>query len=321
MKILLPLCPDQDLPALRPYAERVELYAGFMDGAWAERFGAGAGLNRMSSFGGGANFPSFSALRTAMAEAAALGIPVSVTFNALSYDGEQLDFLEERYLAPLRETAGAGVIVSTAGLCRRASALGLPVSVSTIAGIYNSAAARYYAEAGAKALILPRELELQEMASIMARVPEPAYEVFLMNNGCRFSDAVCMGCHIPRQGGLCQLMDRAEGRLAGSLDREAMQAQRVASAVYHGFFMRNACGLCAIYRLLRMGVSRGKIVGRSEGGRAALKSLRLVLRNLDLAADCGSEAEYFERMDPGPGADTRCAGGFSCYDPEAAFRR
>lgn len=319
MKILTPLCPDTHLDDLIPFREDVELYAGFMDADWENKFGSGYGLNRMSSFSGGANYASFRQLLDVISQVTDIGIPVHVTCNALSYDLEQIEFFRQRYLLPLREIDNVGIITSSTEMIKCGRELGFFVSVSTISGVYNAAAARFYQDTGASSVILPRELTSEEIASIIQKTPGLEFEAFLMNSGCRFSDSVCMGCHIPRQGGLCQMLDQSKGELHGLMTRDVLQCQQMSSLIYHNLFMRDACGLCALYRLLKLGIRRGKIVGRSAGSRVILNTLEWVLRNLDIAENCVDEESYLSKMQVPPGADWRCAGGFSCYYPEVIF--
>lgn len=319
MKILTPLCPDTCFEDLIPFRNDIELYAGFMDAAWEKQFGSGYGLNRMSSFSSGANYESFERLLEAAAKAVTLGIPVNITCNALSYDREQISFFRRRYMEPLLEIGDIGIIASSVEMVKCAREAGFFVSVSTISGVYNAAAARLYRDAGANSVILPRELTLEEIAAIIQKTPGLEFEAFLMNSGCRFSDSVCMGCHIPRQGGLCQLLDQSGGELCGSATGNELQCQRMSSLVYHSLFMRDACGLCALHRLLNLGVTRGKIVGRSAGSRIVLNTLEWVLRNMEIAASCSDEETYLRKMQLPPGTDRRCAGGFSCYYPEVVF--
>ncbi|MBQ3484678.1 MAG: U32 family peptidase [Clostridia bacterium] len=319
MKVLVPFCPDFSLPDLNPFRDRIELYGGFMDEGWEAQYQTSYGLNRMSSFRQGANFASFRQWLEAAAEAADMGIPVNTVLNALHYDDQQRAFIRDAYLQPLRGIPGMGIITSDIRLVSEAHGLGLRTSVSTIAGVYHAGRAAQYRDAGADSIILPRELTLEEIDGIMRSVPGVAWEVFLMSSGCRFSDAVCMGCHIPRQGGLCQLLDHSGRSLEGDADFAEMSHQRMSAHLFTDLFMKDACGLCALYRLEQMGVQKLKIVGRSAGQQHAMGMLSLIVRNIDIARESASEAEYLRRMIMPDRRDLRCTEGFNCYYPEIRF--
>ena len=322
MKILFPYCPDLEMTDLRGFESAVELYGGFMDPGWEKEFGSGYGLNRMSSFRRNANFPSFDSFLEAASLAARQGIPVNATLNALSYSPEECGYITDRYLRPLSRVSGVGVIVSSPALCRAAHELRLFVSVSTIAGCYHSDAVKAFRDAGANSVIIPRELTLDEIAGIRRDVPEMDLEVFVMSNGCRFSDSVCMGCHIPHEGSLCGLLDRSAPELRGDLSRlrfEEMSRQRLAMQMWHRVFMKDACGLCALWRMERMGIARCKLVGRSGGSRSALGTLRILYDNMALAQRSATEEEYLNGMELPDNADFRCTVGLNCYYPEVRF--
>lgn len=319
MKVLVPFCPDFSLSVLSPFRDRIELYGGFMDDGWEAQHQTSYGLNRMSSFRRSANFSSFTQWMSAAREAADMGIPVNTVLNALHYDHQQCEFISSAYLQHLCTIPGMGVITSDIRLVTMAHSMGLRTSVSTIAGVYHAKRAMQYRDAGADSIILPRELTLKEISDIIQLVPGVAWEVFLMSSGCRFSDAVCMGCHIPRQGGLCQLLDHTGRTLEGDADFTEMSRQRLSSHMFTELFMKDACGLCALYHLGQMGVEKLKIVGRSAGERHAMDMLSLIVRNIDIAQDCTSEAEYFRRMIMPDHPDLRCTAGFNCYYPEVRF--
>lgn len=320
MTVLVPFCTDTDLNALAPFSDKIELYGGFMDPEWASAFGSDYGLNRMSSFQRDANFCSFDEMLVAVDSAAAHGIRVSLVFNALHYDQEQSLFIKQHYFSRLSKNGlDTGVIVSCKELVRYASSMRLRTSVSTIAGVYNAQIAAMYQKEGADSVILPRELNLDEVSSIKHCVPILDYEVFLMSNGCRYSDAVCMGCHIPHKGGLCQQLDQSRCTIESRLPFEENNAQWMSSMCFHNMFMKDACGLCSLWRLCHIGVNKFKLVGRSAGFKTIFNTLQLILKNIDIAKSCDDEMTYLNHMIMPANQASRCTGGFNCYYPEVRF--
>ena len=107
------------------------------------------------------------------------------------------------FFASLKRAKVDGVIVSIPELIGMAIKHGLEAVASSICGIYNSEIAEFYRDLGATRLILPRELSLDDIAEIKSAVPDVEYEVFLMRNGCLFSDSYCLGLHARQRGAFC----------------------------------------------------------------------------------------------------------------------
>jgi len=318
MSVLVPLS-DPDYLDRYAAAGADEFYAGFMDLEWSMEFGPHASLNRMSGFGPVANCASFDELLYAAQLVQAAGKRLYVPFNAASYTGRQLAY-QEYYYKWLARYGVRGVIVSQPEQVAMALAYGLEPVVSTLGAVYNSLVAQRWADLGARRVILPRDLGLGEIEAIVRACPDVEYEAFLMRNGCRFSDAYCLGKHGGSgQGGLCGYLGRANKVVREAAPGAACLGDAEAtSRLYCGRFHVDACGLCGLWRLVRAGVTSFKVVGRSDDPEDMDRSIALAARNLRLARTCASEAEYLRRMER-PANRAACEHGLNCYYPEARF--
>ena len=331
-----------------------ELYWGFADAAWTDRFGRYACLNRMSGFGEEANSLSFEELldevrATRAQEAARAAKPAAgdapvaddagaaaadgtaaeplglfCTFNSPHYSSEQLRFIAQRYLPQLAQAGLTAVIVSEPTLIPLAREAGLGAVASTMCSVYNEELARFYADAGATRIILPRDLALDEIERIVAAVPGPSYEVFLMRNGCAFADSHCLGLHRAGCPSLCRSLRTAtrweipvadedgvptgEGYLAQRWDAGTLHRER---------FHKSACGQCALWRMEQAGIAAYKVVGRGDHLDDLATDVALTERNLRIARRCATHEEYLERMHRPEWLRTLCRDeGLSCYYPE-----
>lgn len=297
-----------------------QLYVGFHDDGWESRFGA-AELNRMSGFGHEANPFGFSEMCALVARASELEMRTFVCFNASSYTDEQLGYIAEEYLPGIASAGAEGVIVANQALVAFARAAGLGVVMSTVAGIFNERLAAYYRDQGATRLILPRDLSMVEIASIMRAVPQVEYEVFLMRNGCMFSDSHCLGCHRAGKPSLCRSLREGDvdinvvpssDPVDGFIER-ARRTEWLLNVHYH----RRTCGLCALWRFGQLGVAAYKVVGRGDDVDDLVADAALVERNAVLARTCATESDYHARMELPRDPETLCAmNGLSCYYPE-----
>lgn len=318
MNVLVPL---NNVEHLEDYIESgaSEFYIGFTDPVWSETFGEYADINRMSGFKANANQNDLERLLEIIKDIKSRGKYIYVTFNSSMYSEEQLVFIE-RYFMRLKEAQVDGVIVSCVELVVLAKKCGIDSVVSTISGVYNSDLTKFYCEQGAKRIILPRDLSTEEIEQIIKAVPDVEYEVFMMRNGCRYSDANCLGFHRNEMMSICSCIGHANCEIY--LKEENFNTKHAAELndmIYSQSFHNYACGLCSIYRFLQLGVTACKIVGRSDEWQYVCQDIRYVRDNIEIAKRSTSEADYLEHMIFPNNSTTMCKLGLSCYYPEVRF--
>ena len=356
MAALVPLNNVEALPRLLEVGVE-EVYVGFHDDAWEARF-PGVGLNRMSGFGEEANPFDFLQMCEQIARAHALGIRAFVCFNASTYTLDQIEYIAATYLTPIAEAGAQGIIVSGQGLIEDARNRGLDVVISTVAGVFNERLAAYYRDLGATRLILPRDLSADEIAGIMQAIPNLEYEVFMMRNGCMFSDSHCLGCHRSGHPSLCMSLRTGDwtimesnaempGTASESWSDMRLPEENSASSFHsmyvsefgpnsqpdgsfiararynewllNTYYHKRTCGLCALWRFEQLGVHAYKVVGRGDDVDDLVLDAELVVRNTEIARRCASESEYLANMELPRYPETLCGmNGLSCYYPELA---
>ncbi|MBQ7849910.1 MAG: U32 family peptidase [Clostridia bacterium] len=318
MKLLLPVVTPEDITALRQVDPDAEFYAGIELPEWYERFGPYEDLNRMSAFRKTANMSGLEAV--CRLRAAAGASELYVTLNAACYSRAQRDFLQE-VIAGLSQAQVTGVILGDPLMAADVRAHGLKAVASTMVGVYNADMARYCRDAGFTRLILPRDMTLQEIGTVIESVPDMEYECFLMRNGCRYSDSNCLARHSDRFGAICTCLDRSRTAFGGAAN-DSFSAHDDMAFNHQAFsrvFHKEACGVCAIWDLMQMGVTAGKVVGRADGLPSILRDAGLLHRNLQLSRRCASREEYLNRLEPPINYDSVCFQGCSCYYPEARY--
>lgn len=319
MNILAPVNSLEHIPDLFEHGAK-ELYVGFHDPNWTCAFGAHANLNRMSSFGHDANPYTLDQLEPIIETAHRHGTAVFITLNAESYSKAMLEIIRG-YLAELRAMRADGIIVSEIAAARIVLEAGMNAVASTMCGIYNRDLAAFYIREGIKRIILPRDLSLSEIESIVSFAPEAEYEVFMMRSGCKFSDSFCLGFHYAKHGALCQNLRRSRVSVLGEkLSFHDRQRALLNEMTYQSLFsLSEACGLCALYRLSKLGIAACKIVGRAEAPGKILRDIDIVRTNLQVVKRVASEAEYLRDMIFPEDRDRICFMGKSCYYPEIRF--
>lgn len=318
MKTLVPL---NNVEHIDDYIEAGagEFYLGFYDEAWHDQFGEYADINRLTGFKKNANPYNLEEVINIIEDTKKKGVMMYVTFNASVYSQAQLDYMV-RYMERLKATSLDGVIVSCPELVEMASKLGMNVVVSTISAAYNEDTVKFYRDLGAKRIILPRDLSMDEIESIVKAVPDVEYEVFLMRNGCRYSDGNCLGFHRSEMSAICGCLGGAHRTLQYEKnDFKTRHEVELNDILYTKFFHSNACGLCSVYRFVKMGIAAGKIVGRSDEWQYICRDINLIKQNVEIAKKCESEEEYLDKMILPEDEAMMCKLGLSCYYPEVRF--
>ena len=318
MKALVPL---NNVEHIDDYIESGagECYLGFYDEAWHDQFGEYADINRLTGFKKNANPYKLEEVINIIEDTKKKGVMMYVTFNASVYSQAQLDYMV-RYMERLKATSLDGVIVSCPELVEMASKLGMNVVVSTISAAYNEDTVKFYRDLGAKRIILPRDLSMDEIESIVKAVPDVEYEVFLMRNGCRYSDGNCLGFHRSEMSAICGCLGGAHRTLQYEKnDFKTRHEVELNDILYTKFFHSNACGLCSVYRFVKIGIAAGKIVGRSDEWQYICRDINLIKQNVEIAKKCESEEEYLDKMILPEDEAMMCKLGLSCYYPEVRF--
>ena len=317
MKILVPFNDEQYLPAfLESGAE--EFYMGFHDPAWTEVFGPHSDINRLTLFQQTANRYTIHDIERISDKLHEAGASLYITMNAPGYTEKQLPWMAD-YLDTLEKNKIDGIISSVPELIPMIRERGMKAVASTMCGIMNRDLAAWYREQGMQRVILPRELSSPEIAEIMQSEPELEYEVFFMRNGCHYEDFNCLGMHGGEKGALCYSIRSGNAQIL-SRDPNFKEAMTDTHEQFCTSFHAFACGQCAVYRFMDMGVNALKIVGRLDDMEEVLTDIRLTAENLRIASQCGSEEEYLQYMQwPGDPSEY-CRNGFSCYYPEVRWR-
>lgn len=320
MNILVPLNSEAHIDRFAELGAS-EFYMGFYDPDWNDRFGNYSDINRLTLFEKTANRYRLEDMQRITEKIHARGACLYITMNAPGYRAEQVDVLE-LYMDRLAAFGVDGIIVSEPELIEPVRRYGLKAVASTMCAVSHADQAAWYREQGIQRVIFPREMTVHEIQQILHAVPDLEYEVFLMRNGCRYSDANCLGIHGGSEGALCYSLRSGDARYhvrgwAGDdFERQLQWTHRLFCTDYHEY----ACGQCGVYRFMQMGVRAVKIVGRLDNMDDIAEDVRLTAENIRIAETCGSEAEYLERMvRPGP-VESFCRQGLSCYYPEILWK-
>jgi len=327
MRIVVGLPGDAEPRTVGELAESGadEFFVGYVPPGWWRRWGVEVSPNRR--FRAGSQFLAPESLAAAVAAARALGRPVFLTLNEHALVPEQLPLADEAVATAV--TAGvSGLILATPELGPRYSGRhpGLRLVASGEAPVYNRAALEQVARLGFERVILPREVALGEMDTLVACGGPLGleFEAFLLGEWCVYNGALCLTCHgYGQDGDFCSShtvravldvrtrtagLDRPGGATRTTVEPpEPTSDGRLAS-------LRDACALCSLERMREAGVTHVKVPGRASDARHAVRLVRGLL-------DSGETSPAAVRRavnDPGFCDGSHCRSPLGVLEPRSA---
>jgi len=230
------------------------------------------------------------------------GKKIYITVNIYAHN-KQIAGMEE-YLTYLAELDVDALIISDPGVLWQANKFApkIPVHISTQANVTSWSSAKFWQSAGAKRIILARELGISEISEIKERLPELELEMFVHG-------AMCMS-----YSGRCLLSAYLNGRHANLGDcsqpcrweyylkeKSRPDEEFVIEEDEHGSYILNSRDLCLIDRMTEIakaGVDSIKIEGRMKSlyyvanvTRVYREAIKLVQAGNEILPELRSELE------------------------------
>jgi len=319
MNIVAPISSPAELEMLL-HCGADELYCGMRASEWEKRFDGRWWMNRRSPKG--ANLMKLSDLRQIAAAAHAAKVRVAVALNAAFYPSDSICYVLSFARELVEDACVDALIVSDVNLLIQLHRENLPVRIhlSSLGGVFNSHAVDFYRELGVHRIILPRQLQLSEIRTIVTRKgDEMEFEVFAVNDGCLFEEGVCQTTHA--FGPFCMMdwdIRPVSGPIGPDPPIDRLQEYRwfqnnCGSSFQSDGLPNGPCSLCHFDRFQSWGVSAVKIVGREAAFYRKMRSLQLVKAVMDEVRD-GRPSDIARQWRNTP---EYCDSGWMCYFRDA----
>lgn len=327
MKIACPVSSPDEVEMLAENGAE-EFYCGLTPEEWLSEHNIALWINRRTPRG--ANLLSYEALARLVEGAHRYRIPVFLTANAHYYTREQ----QALVLDLARRATEIGVnalIVSDPALilALREAGIDTPLHISSLGTCFNAETVGFYRDLGACRVILPRELSLDGIGRIVAKVRDLIEcEAFILNDGCVFTEGFCLTTHSVGQA-FCYRDWRYTFRSASGAKAQA-ESERLGEhyrdyrewiwyvnscgcSVSHRGIQNGPCGLCAIKSLSDIGIASLKIVGREAPALRKLLSLRLVKAVVEAVRKGASHQAAAALSRALRDTPALCGSGYMCY--------
>lgn len=273
MKILSPLdSPSEVEPLIEAGAG--EFYCGVLEESWYNPYPV-ISINRRPA--GKGHMRNFAELAEAAMLAHRHNVPIFFTINEHYYTKQQLPLVKD-YIIQARDAGVDAFIIADYGLLYllREVAGSAGIHISTGGTVFNWRTAKFYGDLGASRITLPRHLTLDEMKTLIAKIPELQTTVFVFNSRCINIDGFCTfqhglsgkatpaffrnACMLPYDIAAIPLQANESESAAGDMPR-LISRQRIWESVHLDDY---PCAACALYELKEMKVTSLKIVGRGN---------------------------------------------------------
>ncbi len=327
MKIACPISSPEEVEMLAENGAE-EFYCGLTPQEWLSEHNIALWLNRRTPRG--ANLLSYEALAHLVEAAHRYAIPVFLTANAHYYTREQQALVLD--LAKRAVEIGVdALIVSDPALilALREARIDIPLHISTLGTCFNVEAVGFYKDLGASRVILPRDLSLDGIRRIVAKVRDLIEcEAFILNDGCVYTEGFCLTTHSVGQafcyrdwGYTFHSADDVKARTESERLEEhythykewIWYVNSCGCSVSHRGFQNGPCGLCAIKPLSDMGIASLKIVGREAPALRKLLSVKLVKAVVDRVRTGASDEAAAALSRTLRDTPALCDSGYMCY--------
>ena len=297
MKIMAPLNP---LYSVRRLVDSGAdgFYFGYIPECWINTYGNGYFINRRGHVKA-ANFTDDN-IEFIIGECQDLDIPLYCTFNNHQYTQDELNLLYKT-ISYLKSKKINGVIASDTNILRYCRHIGVTTILSTCATNYNKFSNKFFKELGVNRIIFPRDITVDEMASIIQDIPDLEWEAFIYNSACRFSESVCLSNH-GLYGNICKRL-----RLSAQISIKNGCKTPIVDCYYNKPI--GSCGLCSIYRMNKIGITWLKIVERTLPYEAIVSSCKKVRSAIQLMQNVRSEEQFNSIIQ----RQESCTPGVLCY--------
>lgn len=298
-----------------------EFFCGYVPYEWNKKYGTVLPLNRREVLGANVQIGAESELKILAALVKKYGRPVHLTFNSLYYTPEQY----QEIAAIIRRCMEIGfhsfIIADLALLVYlKKKEIRCEIHLSGETAEVNSRMMDMFDRLQVYRLIFHRKNTFEDMESVIRHEKEKGsrgtceFEAFAMNELCQFSGAFCNSLHCDEMGYLCRvpykigkIEEKAENAGEGAAEmpgRKCPGAQETEDLEYDerkydpdGYLCgATGCGLCALYRLQKAGITHLKLVGRGNYVDFMEKDIRNLRAALEILKNVKTEAEYIGKM-------------------------
>lgn len=272
-----------------------EVFCGYVPYSWNKKYGNLMPLNRREVLYYHVQIGSFSEMQILSKMMDAIGVPVTITFNALYYTEQQYQEIAEM-IASLMQIGFSRYIIADIGLVAylRQQGIDCKIHISGEMGEVNRLTFSFLKPYEISRMIFHRQNTITDMQSCIQNNNQDTsfstmeYEAFFLNERCQFHGGYCNSMHCDELTHLC----RVPYQLVPITGQNPITEQR--EKELPEVIGMTGCGLCALPKLKEAGITHLKIVGRGNFAECMARDIQFVRQAIGLLEE--DEVSYRENI-------------------------
>lgn len=289
MKITAGLGHVDDYPSfVRAGAD--EVFCGYVPARWYDQFQMRTPLNRREVRYAHVQIGGRNEMKVLRSMVDAFGVPVALTFNALSYLPGQYAMIAEIIGQCVEDGFTDYILADPALICYLNEVLpDLRVHLSGEAFTMNPDSLALFDKPFVRRIIFHRHLSVPEISQCIQSLPQKQeFEAFILNERCHFHGALCVSLHCDELSPLCQVPYRLHGISSSARKLPAASEQDPA------LFGSTGCGVCALYDLFQAGITHLKIVGRGNSPENMTRDIQMLKKAMACCEQSSSKEQFLQ---------------------------
>lgn len=287
-----------------------DFFCGYVPYSWAKKYGTVMPLNRREVLCYNVQLGALSELEILSQMIKKYKKPVHLTFNSLYYLPEQYPEIADIIQQCMRIGFHSYIIADPALICYlRSRKIDCEIHLSGETGEVNSRMVEVFQRQKLKRIIFHRKNTFEDIEAVI-RAEKAAggerakteFEAFVLNEMCQFTGAFCNSLHCDEMGYLCRVpyhlgtinaednLEENGRNFTGMPYDESENTERYDETGY--LCGETGCGLCALYRLKKAGITHLKLVGRGNYTDFMEKDIR----NLRQALSVLEEVNHVQKV-------------------------
>lgn len=301
-----------------------EVFMGYVPYEWTSKYGTLFPLNRREVIYYNVQVTSFEDMKILSKMVEVYKVPVTITFNYIYYIEEQYALIAEIMKRLISIGFDRFIIADTAFLLYlKQNNIKCNIHLSGECAEINRYAIEFLNQFNISRYIFHRKNSIDDMKECIStnKVKNLEYEAFILNERCHYTGAFCSSLHCDEMSHLCKVpymmtktsieaehfyfVDKKIEQYYEENDEECDETHGIIDKYITG---SSGCGLCALKKLKKAGVTHLKVVGRGNFIDNMEKDVQVLKKALILLNE--NEHEY-ENIMKNEIFEGKCSG--ECY--------
>lgn len=284
-----------------------EVFCGYVPYDWNKKYGNLFPLNRREVLYYNVQIGSLTDMKILRRIMDKYKVPVTITFNYLYYLEEQYEDIE-KIIRDLTNIGFNEYIIADIALITylREKEIDCIIHLSGEACEINSLSVDFYNKLDISRYIFHRKNTILDMESVIKNnsIKNLEYEAFMLNERCHYTGAFCSSLHCDELAHLCKVpyhmakFDRKSNRFE-TVDKKFNDYYKIDEEYNYDdvdeeqyLVGGTGCGLCALKKLQKAGVTHLKVVGRGNFIDLMIEDVKNLKKAINMLSSTENSIEF-----------------------------